>query len=326
MKPLISIIVPIYNAESHLEKCIDSIIRQTYNNIQIILVDDGSTDLSSEICDNYSKLDKRITVIHKTNGGVSSSRNTGLGEVSGKYIGFVDSDDWIEEKMYERLYELILNYQANIAICGYVCEGPTGNIIKQNMQPPKIVLNQHEALEMALCPDYFQGFMWNKLFESSIFNSPDKIRFAKRIYIQEDLLCLCQCILKSKTIIFTGEHLYHYISFHTSALNKPFNFKKITMLDAVYQINVLCLETYPQLRERLNTNIVQANLAVMVGISQTRFDDMQLIDKIKQSFRAALTSSLKSMSLSTKEKLYVLLIAINPYWFTSVYRLMKKLC
>ncbi len=100
----ISVIIPVYNVEPYIRKCIDSVINQTYINLEIILVDDGSTDNSGKVCDEYATKDKRVKVLHKRNGGVSSAKNAGLKEVTGKYLGFVDSDDWIEPEMYEILY------------------------------------------------------------------------------------------------------------------------------------------------------------------------------------------------------------------------------
>lgn len=119
MNDLISIIVPVYNVEKYLNKCIDSIINQTYKNIEIILVDDGSTDNSGKICDEYLLRDSRIKVIHKNNGGLSSARNEGINISSGEYIGFVDSDDWVEPNMYEEMYKKILYSNADIVDCGY---------------------------------------------------------------------------------------------------------------------------------------------------------------------------------------------------------------
>lgn len=117
MEELISVIVPVYNVEKYVEKCVESIINQTYKNIEIILVDDGSTDNSGKIIDNISLKDNRIKVIHKENGGLSDARNAGLDICNGKYIGFVDSDDSIHKKMYEILYKNIKEYSANISIC-----------------------------------------------------------------------------------------------------------------------------------------------------------------------------------------------------------------
>ena len=118
-RPIISIIVPVYNVESYLERCINSILNQTFKNFELILVDDGSTDKSGEICDSFAGYDKRIRVIHKKNGGLSSARNVGLDVSIGKYIGFVDSDDWIDEFMYEKLYRNMIKTKSDIVICNF---------------------------------------------------------------------------------------------------------------------------------------------------------------------------------------------------------------
>ena len=118
-KPLISVIVPIYNCARYLPQCIESILAQTYTNLEIILVDDGSTDNSRKICNDYAAMDLRIKVIHQANAGVSVARNIGLKWARGEYIGFVDADDYIAKDMYEYLYSLIFKYQTKISICNY---------------------------------------------------------------------------------------------------------------------------------------------------------------------------------------------------------------
>ena len=119
-KPLISVIVPVYNVEQYLPKCIDSILAQTYENLEIILVEDGTKDSSGVICDEYAAKDARIRVIHKENGGLSSARNAGMEIARGEYFGFVDSDDWIEPEMYENLMALAQKYDADVFVKGYI--------------------------------------------------------------------------------------------------------------------------------------------------------------------------------------------------------------
>ena len=115
----ISIIIPVYNVEAYLDRCIQSVIHQTYQNLEIILVDDGSTDHSPQMCDAYAQIDERIKVVHKSNGGLSDARNAGLMVATGTYIGYVDSDDWIELEMYERMYAACIEHQAELAVCRY---------------------------------------------------------------------------------------------------------------------------------------------------------------------------------------------------------------
>lgn len=120
--PLISIIVPVYNVKDYVEKCLDSICGQTYKNLEIVVVDDGSTDGSGEICDTYAQKDPRVKVIHRENRGVSAVRNEGLDIALGEYIGFVDGDDWIDSDMYEFLYELLIVNEADISVCSHYIE------------------------------------------------------------------------------------------------------------------------------------------------------------------------------------------------------------
>lgn len=131
---LISIIVPVYKVENYLSKCLDSMICQTYKNIEIILVDDGSPDNSGKICDDYAKKDSRIKVIHKENGGLSDARNAGLKIATGKYIGFVDSDDYISVEMYEKLYNQAKKEDADIACCNYYRVKMEKNLIKELLE------------------------------------------------------------------------------------------------------------------------------------------------------------------------------------------------
>lgn len=126
--PLISVIVPAYNIENYIENCLESIIRQTYKNLEIIVIDDGSTDNTGKIIDNFSNFDKRIKVIHKKNEGVSKARLLGVEESKGEYIGFVDGDDQIEKYMYEHLLNNALKYRADISHCGYQMNFPDGHV------------------------------------------------------------------------------------------------------------------------------------------------------------------------------------------------------
>ena len=141
MSDKISIIVPVYRAEKFLPQCIESILGQTYENLEILLVDDGSPDKCGEICDEYAKQDSRICVIHQTNAGESAARNTGLDKASGAYIGFVDADDWIEPKMYERMYDGIKLSGSQIAACGWMIhEVETGRSYTDRNYAPMDVL------------------------------------------------------------------------------------------------------------------------------------------------------------------------------------------
>ena len=186
--PLISIIVPVYKVEKYLEKCVKSILSQTYKNLEVILIDDGSPDSCPDICDNYANQDIRVKVIHKNNSGVSDARNDGLNVANGEYIGFVDSDDWIDPKMYEILLREILHTNADIAICDYALCKDDGLIYGKAM-PQELknrCLCKEELIHEVLQP--YGGFfavIWNKLYRKSIF---DKIRFPSGKHVEDEFV------------------------------------------------------------------------------------------------------------------------------------------
>lgn len=168
--PLISIIIPVYNVAPFLSQCIQSVLDQTYTHLEVIIVDDGSTDESPAICDKFAKLDTRIKVIHKKNGGQSDARNAGLDIASGDLIGFVDSDDWIENDMYETLYNLLSKYQADISACAHYIE--YGTKIKAAFESKEIITFNHKDAMMALIKDkIIRNYVWEKLYKRELFNN-----------------------------------------------------------------------------------------------------------------------------------------------------------
>lgn len=205
---LISIIVPVYKVEPYLHKCVDSILAQTYQNLEIILVDDGSPDNCGAICDEYAAKDSRVKVIHKENGGLSDARNAGLDICTGEYIAFVDSDDWIEPHMYQRLYELIQQFDADIAY------GGISNDIEQDGQTYAQSVSDYG--NTPFCEgkiDTMKRFFrtscaaWDKLYKAHLFA---QIRFPVG-EINEDEAIILQLLDQCNTICFTNEICYHYI-------------------------------------------------------------------------------------------------------------------
>jgi len=206
MKPLISVIVPIYKVEKYINQCIDSILAQTYKNLEVILVDDGSPDNCPKICDEYAKLDNRIRVIHKENGGLSDARNAGLEIAKGEYIGFVDSDDWIAPDMYEYMYNGIQKYSADIVSCGYFECLDKSNFAGGYYNPEDRLYKEKEAIE-ALLLLKIPNYAWNKLYKRSLWT--DDIRYPKgRLY--EDVLTTYKLFEKSKLTVALSEPKYNY--------------------------------------------------------------------------------------------------------------------
>ena len=228
----ISIIVPVYNVEKYLEKCIDSILNQTFKEFELILVNDGSKDSSGTICDKYTEKDSRIKVVHKKNGGLSSARNAGLSIAKGKYIGFIDSDDYINKDMYSLLYENIISTNSDIAICGFKKVYSYNDESEDILTDTKIcVLNNIEALNMMYSENGVDFVVaWNKLYKRNLF---DDLEFKDGKLHEDEFICH-QILYKSKQVVYNRTQLYYYLQRSSSIINSDFNAKK---LDAIYAFN-----------------------------------------------------------------------------------------
>lgn len=222
MNPKISIIVPIYNVEKYLQKCVDSILCQTYKNLEIILVNDGSPDNCPAICDEYAKKDKRIKVIHKQNGGVSSARNAGLDVATGKYVQFVDSDDWVEPEYSKTMINLIEENNCDLGICGYIKKRQNRTIeqyathqsFEVNIQNIKSLFKLH-CQELLISPV-------NKIYKIELLKG---LRFNKDVSLSEDAIFNYAYLTKCTDICVTNALLYTYFNNNQSSLTK--NFKDI---------------------------------------------------------------------------------------------------
>ena len=222
MDKLISIIVPVYNVEKYLEECIDSILNQTYKNLEIILVDDGSTDNSGIICEDYAKIDSRIKVIHKKNGGLSDARNVGIDKALGEFIIFVDSDDYIDRSMCEILFAYANKYNVDIVSCNFkrVFED---NIIEFNtplFKEKMKIFTSNKILEkyfLTLAPEIFAT--WNKLYKKRLFFADERIRFPVN-RLHEDIATTYKLYAKSEKVILLNELLYNYRQRNDSIMKK----------------------------------------------------------------------------------------------------------
>ena len=201
--PLITVIVPIYNVEIYLRKCLDSILTQTYKNLEIILVDDGSPDNCGAICDEYAANDLRIKVIHKVNGGLSDARNAALDIMSGDYVGFVDSDDWIEPDMFEYLLEGINRFSASISICN-VINATQYRYTYPNIEKDIIYTSDNALLELFF--DRMENYAWNKLYAAALWKD---VRFPVGKNF-EDILTIYKTFEKASEIAVLKEAKYYY--------------------------------------------------------------------------------------------------------------------
>ena len=211
MKPKVSVIIPTYNVERQLPRCVDSIINQSLREIEIILVDDGSPDKCPQICDEYKERDSRIKVIHKTNGGLSDARNAGLNLATGEYILFLDSDDWIDEIMLERLYYRASTDFSDVVVCSYIIDYSNNNFsIKKELSTfVRYTDNIAEAI-YNLDLDGMFNVVWNKLYRYDLLKE-NNLYFELDGVPGEDLLFNCATFEKVKRVSFENKILHHYM-------------------------------------------------------------------------------------------------------------------
>ncbi len=263
---MISVIVPIFNVEDVLNRCIESIVTQTYKNIEIILVDDGSSDNSGAICDEWEKKDRRITVIHKNNGGAASARNYGLEIAKGEYIGFVDSDDYIAADMYELLLA-DMESDIDVACCGTVTLYPDRMKLRPVLYdnaPRKMVFTNQEAVKELLLLKYLSFSPCDKLFRRELFNS---IRFPVG-KVCEDLPVIYECVKNSQKIVNIGQVKYFYCYRKNSVSRKKFSRERISYILFARDIFRDVYHSYPLLREEAEARYITNVVSIMCQIKQ----------------------------------------------------------
>ncbi|MBO4894986.1 MAG: glycosyltransferase [Clostridia bacterium] len=262
---MISVIIPVYKVEPYLRRCVDSVIAQTYKNLEIILVDDGSPDNCGRICDEYALKDSRIKVIHQENRGQSAARNIGLDNATGDYIGFVDSDDYIEPNMYEKLYESLSINNADISICNFEQVGSLNKVILADSPITDELLTKQDAFSKLTDKRlWYYLVIWNKLYKKNIFSS---LRFPEG-KICEDNYIIHEVFDNAETIVSVKEILYYYFYRADSITYSPPTVKDLDSIEAFYNRIVffekngyaefaektrnLCLNEYIYLRKNIN--------------------------------------------------------------------------
>ena len=284
-KYLISIIVPVYNISKYLSQCIESIIHQSYTNIEIILVDDGSTDECPDICDRYAKIDDRIKVIHKENGGLVSARIKGLELACGKYIGYVDGDDWIEPDMFERLLYIAEQEKVDVVACGRYED--TGKVSREVHHGIKEGRYNKESLRKYVYPnmivncDFFEWgifpSVWDKLFKRECLISY-QMDVDKRLTMGEDAACVYPCMLNIDSLYVLNKSLYHYRQTTSSMVKKVVDFElERNNFSLLYHSVLKKFEQYKNIFD-LREQWLEYLLFLMVPRSDTLYKNIEKLD------------------------------------------------
>ena len=289
----ISVIVPVYRAEKYIERCITSIVNQTYEELEILLIDDGSPDKCPQICEEWAKKDGRIEVIHKENEGVSSARNIGISKASGDYIVFVDSDDFLDSEFLYKMIKCLKKNNSDMAICNFY---PNREIKLEEK------LTRNDVYNYLLDKKRFRGYTWNKLYKASIIKN-NKIRFENNIYICEDLLFNCEYINYCLSASYVNERLYYYNDDSVSALNSKLNSKFLSIFDAYDQIEKIYIRNKCDLNKfYISYFIVVTDIIFRNNKANNVCSQSELYNK-KNTLYGMINKS--RLSLKTRIKLFV---------------------
>ncbi len=276
--PRISVIVPVYKAERYLQECINSILNQTFTDLELILVDDGSPDNSGAICDEYAEKDKRVKVFHQENRGVSAARNLGIDNAKGEYITFVDSDDYIESYTLEILYYDIISNKADISCAhGRSKYSDTKEALEKSKQ---IIWRDNDAIKKSLLDHSATYSSCRKLYKKEFIND---IRFEEGRKIHEDSFFVFCCCLKKPVFVMRNVFVYHYRENPDSASHSPFSDKFLDILYFANRKQELVNKHFPELQAEANNMIVKANLSMLNIFCRTK--DKKYKKDIKQCIK-----------------------------------------
>ena len=318
-QPLISVIVPVYNVAEYLPECVDSIINQTYKNLEIILVDDGSTDACPDICDDYAKRDSRIRVIHKKNGGLSDARNAGLDICTGEWIGFVDSDDYIAPSMYEKMYAVAIKNYADVVAC-YSTRDAKIKLDTDGISNV-LVFEQREKMIEYMFLGKYGGLVVSvcvKLYKKQLF---DSIRFPVGRTTEDGFIVVDLVNITSKMVVLTNT-LYYYRVRAGSITKVRFYYDNIWDTVEAYKYNLSIIQKlYPSIRK---IGELRLEWAYRVNIGQAletidAKEHMNTIDNMYREAKPYLLRSLINKHMRLKGKMATAILLFFPFsWYLKI--------
>lgn len=321
--PEISIIVPVYNVEKYVRKCIESILNQTFSDFELILVDDGSTDNSGKICDEYKLKDNRVIVIHKENGGLSSARNVGIDNANGKFLGFVDGDDYIEKDMYETLYKDIKEFDADISVCQIYDEYVTSckSRAVESGKIKRCVLDNITAFKFSIVRNVIGVSACNKLYKKKLF---DNYRYPEG-KTTEDAFVTPILIFNSKKISYNPLPKYFYVHRENSITTLPFSQSDLCVIEAYTNIRSFVNKNIPELNDLAQCKYLWAHMVVLDKIMiSDNFSDKALYHKILDKINSNFFYILKNDFFAFKRKIALIALKIHPKIYKFIIRTLHK--
>lgn len=312
--PKLSIIVPIYNVEKYLARCIESILNQTFKDFELILVNDGSTDNCRKICEEYKKKDSRIIIVDKKNAGLSSARNLGLDTSNGEYIGFVDSDDFIDVNMYEILLNIINTNDSDIVICDYykINEDNIKKYEKVKLKNKDIRvenINNFDSIEKVLTVGEKFIIACNKIYKRSLF---DNLRYKEGV-IYEDEFLAHRILYKCSKVSVINQALYYYVQRKGSIVNSEFSSKKFDKVYAIKdRVDFLKEKNLIKLKEKAEKSFIDYFIWNYFSAYKRLNNIDEDLVKLKSKFNEIFFEVLKNRRISWREKITLSILYISP--------------
>lgn len=313
VKPLVSVIVPVYNVEKYVEKCLDSIQKQTFKALEIIVVDDGSTDRSLEIVKEIAKHDERIIVYHKENGGLSSARNYGIDQSTAQLISFVDSDDYLDSEMIELLYDGITNNDADISMCTIYDVYP-GVAPKQNDITEQYVVGAEEAIKIVLEAKITSVYAVAKLYKKELFKS---VRYPEG-KLAEDAFVIVDLLDQCGKVYISNAKKYYYIHRENSITTSDFKEKHCDVIKAYKRNYSLISQKYPNLQKTARMRVCWAHFFVLDKLATAKKGNKAIENEIVNYLRKNFFFILKNDCFTSGRKIAMLALLFSKMLYKKI--------
>lgn len=322
MTELISIIIPVYNVENYIDNCLESVVNQTYSNLEIILVNDGSTDNSINKCCEWEARDHRVVVYNKKNGGASAARNYGLDRVNGEYIMFIDSDDYIDKYMVEKLYSSLREEKGEVSMCDSVRVDNYNYNIKNSLKREILIWNEEMYWNnYYMFPEDKYIVLWNKLYSKKIF---EDLRLPEG-KLFEDELVMHKIIEKCSKVVYINEKLYYYFQRQGSSMNQLYTHRTFDAVEANTNRSIYFnLKGLNKLAEVSLTQNISRIIDIKTNLDMRDAQNLKRYKKEKERFTRAYFKLFKNMTIKSRLNILTFVMGERVYRITHTYKKIIK--
>lgn len=315
----LTIIVPVYNGEKYLARCLQSIVEQNISEMEILVINDGSTDRSKEIIEEFQKKYSNIVLINKKNGGLPQARKTGVKQAKGKYIGFVDADDWIEPDMYQKMYQAAVKYKAEIVCCGICINYENGKEVKVGVKKDILLTKEEAYMELHKRSSVYP-YAWNKLFYAKTLQD---VTFPEGNFVGEDYYIITQVLEKVSQIVCIKEKLYHYLQLSGSMCRGGYTDNYLLAYSNYWERYLELINKFPNLNSYFLNYIQIEFMSFIIAMGKNRIYNKKMINEICKLVRKNFYKFNRASYIGIEYKISSVCIAINYRILIFLYKVLK---